>query len=154
MDITIEQAKAATPEIVALLDALNTALAGYSSEQRHALSVDQLFRPNIRFFIVRMGDEAVACGGIGFCDGYAELKRMYSKPAVRGRGLAKALLARLEAEARAVGVGLVRIETGIHQHEALCFYEAAGYRRRGPFGPYADMAPSAIETSLFYEKSV
>jgi putative acetyltransferase len=154
MDITIEQAKAATPEIVALLDALNTDLAGHSNEQRHALSVDQLFQPNIRFFVVRMGDEAIACGGVGFYDGYAELKRMYSKPAVRGRGVAKALLARLEAEARETGAGLVRVETGIHQREALRFYEAAGYRRRGPFGPYADMGASAIETSLFYEKSI
>jgi putative acetyltransferase len=152
MGIAIEQAEAPTPEIVALLDALNKALAGYSSEQRHALSVEQLFRPNIRFFVVRIDDEAVACGGIGFYDGYAELKRMYSKPAVRSRGVAKTLLARLEAEARAADIRLVRIETGIHQHEALQFYEAAGYRRRGPFGPYADMAPGAIETSLFYEK--
>src|ERR1044071_5747070 len=113
-NIAIEQAKAATPEIVALLDALNNALAGYSSEQRHALSVDQLFQTNIRFFVVRIADEAVACGGIGFYDGYAELKRMYSKPAVRGRGVAKALLARLEAEARAVGSPLLRIETGVY----------------------------------------
>ncbi|HEX6120916.1 MAG TPA: GNAT family N-acetyltransferase [Dongiaceae bacterium] len=154
MDIAIEQAKAATPEIAALLDALNLALAGYSSEQRHALSVEQLFRPNIRFFVARVGGEAVACGGIGFYDGYAELKRMYSKPAVRGRGVARALLGRLEAEARAAGIGVLRIETGIHQHEALRFYEAAGYRRRGPFGAYADMAASAIGTSLFYEKSI
>jgi putative acetyltransferase len=153
MGIAIEQAKEATPEIVALLDALNDALAGYSSEQRHALSVDQLFQPNIRFFVVRVADEAVACGGIGFYDGYAELKRMYSTPEVRGRGVAKALLLRLEEEAREAGVGLLRIETGIHQREALRFYEAAGYRRCGPFGPYADMAASAIETSLFYEKS-
>jgi putative acetyltransferase len=152
--IAFEQAKEATPEIVALLDALNDALAGYSSEQRHALSVDQLFQPNIRFFVVRVADEAVACGGIGFYDGYAELKRMYSTPEVRGRGVAKALLLRLEEEAREAGVGLLRIETGIHQREALRFYEAAGYRRCGPFGPYADMAASAIETSLFYEKSV
>lgn len=154
MDITIEQATAATPEIVALLDALNTALAGYSSEQRHALSVDQLFQPNIRFFIARVGGEAVACGGIGFYDGYAELKRMYSTPAVRGCGVAKVLLARLEAEAREARVNVLRIETGIHQHEALRFYEAAGYRRRGPFGPYAAMPTTAIETSLFYEKSI
>lgn len=154
VDITIEQAKAATPEIVALLDALNKALAGYSDEQRHALSVDQLFQPNIRFFIARLNGEAVACGGIGFYDGYAELKRMYSKPAVRGRGVAKAVLARLEAEASEAGVSLLRIETGLHQHDALRFYEAAGYRRRGAFGPYAAMPAKAIETSLFYEKSL
>jgi putative acetyltransferase len=154
IEITLEQATGPTPEIVALLDELNAALAGYSSEQRHALSVDQLFRPNIRFFVARVDGTAVACGGIGFYDRYAELKRMYSKPEVRGRGVAKALLARLEAEAHEAGVTLLRIETGIHQREALRFYEAAGYRQRGPFGPYADMPASAIETSLFYEKSL
>ena len=155
MDVTIERVKAATPEIVTLLDALNKALAqGYSSEQRHALSIEQLFQPNIRFFVARVNSKAVACGGVGFYEGYAELKRMYSTPEVRGRGVAKALLIRLEAEAQEGGAGLVRIETGIHQHEALRFYEAAGYRQRGPFGPYADMSASAIETSLFYEKVV
>ena len=153
--LTIERVKAPTPEVVALLDELNAALAGpYSQEQRHALPVDRLFQPNIRFFIVRLDGEAVACGGIGFYDGFAELKRMYSKPVVRGRGVAKALLARLETEARDAGVGLLRIETGIYQDEAVRFYEGAGYRRRGPFGPYAEMTPKAIETSLFYEKSV
>jgi len=154
MDVAIEQAQAATPEIVALLDALNAALAGYSSEQRHALSVDQLFQPSVRFFLARVDGNAVACGGIGFYDGYAELKRMYSTPEVRGRGVAKALLARLETEARDAGVSILRIETGVHQHEALRFYEAAGYQRRDPFGPYADMPASAISTSLFYEKSI
>ncbi len=96
----------------------------------------------------------MACGGVAFCDGYAEVKRMYSKPSVRGRGVAKALLRRLEAEARAAGATLLRIETGLYQLEALRFYEGAGFRRRGPFGPYAELPPRAIELSLFYEKSV
>jgi hypothetical protein len=61
---------------------------------------------------------------------------------------------RLEAEARAAGAALLRIETGLYQAEALRFYEAAGFRRCGPFGPYADMPPHAIETSLFYEKAI
>jgi putative acetyltransferase len=153
-NITIERAAAATPEVIALLEALDRALAGYEPEQSHALSVEQLFQPDVRFFVVRAGGEAVACGGVGFYDGYAELKRMYAKPAVRGRGVAKALLARLEAEAREAGAHLLRIETGVHQHEALGFYEAAGFRRCGPFGPYALMPAKAIETSVFYEKSL
>jgi putative acetyltransferase len=104
--------------------------------------------------VVRLDGEAVACGGIAFYHGYAELKRMYSRPAVRGRGAAKLLLRRLETEARAVGATLLRLETGAYQHEALRFYEGAGFQRRGPFGHYADMPPHAIETSLFYEKAV
>ena len=154
-DIAIELVKAATPEVIALLDELNQALAGpYSKEQSHALPVDRLFQPNIRFFIARVGGEAVACGGVGFYGGYAELKRMYSKPVVRGRGVAKALLNRLVAEARDAGVTVLRIETGIHQHEALRFYEGAGFRRCEAFGPYADMPSKAIELSVFYEKAV
>jgi len=155
MTVVIEQVPAPTVEIVELLAELDAVLSGpYAADQRHALSVEQLFQPNVRFFVARLDGAAVACGGVGFYDGYAELKRMYSRPAVRGRGVAKALLRRLEAEARAVGSPLLRIETGVYQDEALRFYEGAGFRRCGPFGPYADMPPGAIELSLFYEKPV
>ena len=155
MDIAIALTKAATPEVVELLGELDAALSGpYTADQRHALSVEQLFRPDVRFFVARLEGAAVACGGIGFYHGYAELKRMYSRPSVRGRGVAKAILRRLEAEARAAGAPLLRIETGVYQEEALRFYEGAGFRRCGAFGPYADMPPRAIETSIFYEKAV
>jgi putative acetyltransferase len=153
MDIAIEQAPAPTPEIVELLTALDVALSGpYAADQRHALSIEQLFQPDVRFFVARLDGAAVACGGVGFYDGYAEVKRMYSKPSVRGRGVAKLLLLRIEAEARAGGATLLRIETGLYQQEALRFYEGAGFRRCGPFGPYAKMPARAIETSVFYEK--
>lgn len=151
--VAIERAERPTPEIVALIEALNRALdVGYSPDQKHALSLEQLFQPNIRFFVARLGGAAVACGGIGFYDGYAELKRMYAADAVRGKGVAKAVLARLEAEARQAGYALVCIETGDQQHAAMRFYEGAGYRKCGPFGPYAQMPPNAIATSVFYEK--
>ena len=152
-DVKIERVTAPTAEVIALLDGLNAALAGpYSEEQRHALPVDRLFQPNILFFIARVDGEAVACGGIGFYDGFAELKRMYSKPSIRGRGVARKLLARLEAEAIDSGQTLLRIETGMYQDEAMRFYERAGYNRCEAFGPYAAMPPAAIETSVFYEK--
>ena len=154
MTVVIEQASAPTAEIVELLAELDAELSGpYSADQRHALSVEKLFQPDVRFFVARLEGVAVACGGIGFYDGYAELKRMYSRPSVRGRGVAKAILRRLEAEARAAGMRLLRIETGAYQEEALRFYEGAGFRRCGAFGPYAKMPARAIETSIFYEKS-
>jgi len=154
-DWTIERATAPTPEIVALLQALDADLSGpYSPDQHHALSVEKLFQPNVRFFVVRHAAEAVACGGLGFYDGYAELKRMYAKPEARGSGIAAALLARLEAEARAAGVKRLTIETGIYQHAAMRFYEKAGFVRCNAFGPYATMAPNAIATSAFYEKAL
>jgi putative acetyltransferase len=153
VSLVLDRATAPTPEILALLTELNRALdVGYAPDQKHALSIAQLFQPNIRFFVARLEGVAVACGGIGFYDGYAELKRMYAKPEVRGTGVAKALLARLETEAREAGVAVVRIETGDQQHAAMRFYVAAGYRQCAAFGPYAAMAPNAIATSVFYEK--
>jgi GNAT superfamily N-acetyltransferase len=155
MEIEFESVTAPTPEVRQLLEELDEALSGpYSSDQRHALSVDQLFQPNIRFFLARMDGVAVACGGVAFLDGYAEVKRMYSKPSVRGRGVAKGLLRQIEAETRDAGLSILRIETGVYQEEALRFYEGTGFRRCGPFGPYAALPSHAIETSLFYEKTL
>ena len=88
MDIAIEPASAATAEIVTLLGELDAALSGpYSPDQRHALSIEQLFQPEVRFFVARVDGMAVACGGVAFLDGYAEVKRMYTRPSVRGRGV-------------------------------------------------------------------
>lgn len=155
MDVAIKRAERATPEITALLEELDRALdQGYSPDQKHALPVERLFQPNIRFYVARVDGAAVACGGIGLFDGYAELKRMYAKPAARGTGIARGLLARLEAEARAAGIAVVRIETGNLQQAAMRFYEREGYRRCDAFGPYAEMPPNAIATSVFYEKAL
>jgi GNAT superfamily N-acetyltransferase len=155
MEIEIETVTAPTLEVRQLLEELDEALSGpYSSDQRHALSVEQLFQPNLRFFLARVDGVAVACGGVAFLDGYGEVKRMYSKPSVRRRGVAKGVLRRIETEIRDAGLSLLRIETGVYQEEALRFYEGAGFRRCGPFGPYAALPPHAIETSLFYEKTV
>jgi putative acetyltransferase len=152
MKIEIEVAKSATVEIAGLLEELNAALAGYADEQRHALSMDQLFQPGVRFFLARSSGEAVACGGVAFFEGYAEVKRMYSRQSVRGKGVAKAILRRLESEARAARLPLLRLETGIYQQDALKFYEGMGFRPCAAFGAYLAMPANAIVTSLFYEK--
>jgi putative acetyltransferase len=77
---------------------------------------------------------------------------MYTRPAARGRGLAKALLGRIEEHAGAAGVATLCLETGTRQHEAIGLYLGMGFRPRGPFGAYAAMRPEQIAESLFYEK--
>jgi ribosomal protein S18 acetylase RimI-like enzyme len=54
----------------------------------------------------------------------------------------------LAAHARARDIGLVRLETGIHQHEAIALYEAMGFRRVGRFGGYPD-----DPLSVFFERA-
>ena len=153
--IAIERLSALTPEAATLLEALDRDLgSSYSEEQQHGLRPEALFQPNNYFLIARLDGAAVGCGGVAMLDGFAEVKRMYTGEAARGSGVAKAILARIEAEARSAGKPLLRLETGIHQRAAIAFYERMGFRICGVFGEYADMTPRQIETSVFYEKSL
>ncbi len=153
MNVAVEPAPAATPEATKLLAELDQILgAAYEVDQRHAVSVEELFQPAIRFFIARLNGEAVGCGGVALFGDYAEVKRMYTREAARRRGVGKALLACIELEARKAAIRVLRLETGVHQTAAIGLYEGWGFRRREPFGHYADLPPRSIATSVFYEK--
>ena len=151
--IAIEQLFGPTPDAAALIAELDGVLgAVYEPEQRHGLSIEQVFGPHVRFFVARLGGEAVGCGAVALFEGYAEVKRMYTRESTRGRGVGKALLARIEQEARAAGKPILRLETGTLQAAAIGLYEQCGFRSCGAFGPYAALPPHRIATSLFYEK--
>jgi putative acetyltransferase len=61
-----------------------------------------------------------------------EVKHLYVTGAARRRGVASALMDALEAEAARRGARIV-LETGFAQPEAIAFYQARGYRRRGRY---------------------
>lgn len=68
----------------------------------------------------------------------AEVKRMYVVPAARGRGLARRMLAHLEASAAEHGAEAMVLETGLAQPEAIALYESSGYQPIAAFGHYKD----------------
>jgi len=104
MDLAIEHMEAATDEVRQLIAELDIALTGnYLPEQHHAVSLVQLFGGNVKFFVARSDGVAVGCGGVGFYDGFAEVKRMYTRPTARRMGVAAGILRRLEREARTAG---------------------------------------------------
>ncbi|MCM8553250.1 GNAT family N-acetyltransferase [Streptomyces sp. STCH 565 A] len=72
----------------------------------------------------------------GNLDGDAELKRMFVIAQVRGRGLARPILAALEDDARAAGRTRMVLETGTKQPEAVALYTSSGYEPCGKFGYY------------------
>jgi putative acetyltransferase len=155
MSLVVEQVAAPTDDARALVGELDAELAGpYAPEQRHGFDLARLFRPGVLFFVARLDGDAVGCGGVAFDDGLAEVKRMYVRPAARGRGVAGAVLTRLEEEARAHGVTRLALETGDAQLAALRFYERAGFTRCAAFGAYAAMPPRAVERSVFFEKAI
>lgn len=97
------------------------------------------FRPPRGVFLVAVLDGVpVGCGGWrGLGDGRVEIKRMYTAPAARGRGVARAVLAELERTAAAAGHARVLLETGLGQPEAMTLYGSAGYDPIDGFGHHA-----------------
>lgn len=65
-----------------------------------------------------------------------EIKRMYVVPRVQRRGLARLMLAHLEATAAAAGADVMVLETGLKQPEAIALYESSGYVPVEGFGYY------------------
>ena len=83
--------------------------------------------------------DLLGCGAVRLREpGVAEIKRMYVRPHARGRGIGRALLGALEAEAEALFADRVVLETGARQLEAVELYRRAGYVEIERFGEYTD----------------
>jgi putative acetyltransferase len=151
MPVTITQENPDAPDAVALIAELDALVAPlYPSRSRHGYSVDKLLAENIPFFVLRANGTPAACAGIKLvASEYGEVKRMYVRPIFRRLGFATRLLDHLAAYATAHGIEVLRLETGIHQHEAIVLYEHYGFYRIPPFGPYFD-----DPVSLCYEKRI
>jgi putative acetyltransferase len=150
--LTLALERADQPDLIALIDELDAYQKPlYPPESHHGIDIAALTRPEVLFAALRNAEGlAVGIGALVLdADRSGELKRLYLPPAWRGGGRARALLAFLELEGAGRGCRCFRLETGIHQHEALAFYAAAGYTRRGPFGHYR---PDPL--SVFMEKVI
>lgn len=140
-----------TPDAEALIAELDAQLEQlYPAMSRHGYSVDKLIAQEVVFFVVRDDGVPVGCGGVQlFDEGYGEIKRMYVRPAYRGRGYAKLMLDHLADYTRQHGAPLLRLETGIHQRAAIALYERAGFKSIPPFGEYRE-----DPLSRFYEMRI
>ncbi len=152
-EITIErecQLAEDTAEMVIEVDNYTRSL--YSPENIYGFKPNQLEHPKIHFMVVRKDGQPIACAGIKIYDEdendqYTEVKRMYVRQGYRGKGLAKHLLKVLEELSLSLGFPVVRLETGIHQPDAISLYQKVGYKSRGVFGDYRESTEN-----VFFEK--
>jgi GNAT superfamily N-acetyltransferase len=106
------------------------------------------------FLVARWFGRPVGCGALrSLREAYlirelgprvGELKRMYVAPEVRGQGIGRALLARLEAEGRTLGLTRLVLETGTRQAEALALYRRAGFTEIAAYGEYAASPATSV----------
>jgi putative acetyltransferase len=147
--VTISQESPRQPEVVLLVEELDAYLSAlYPPESNHLLDIESLAQPDIRFLVARLDGQVMGCVALRVDPaGWGEVKRLYVPPRARGLGIGRRLLAALEAQARREGLTLLRLETGIHQPEALGLFRAAGFVEIPAFAPYA---PDPL--SVFMEK--
>lgn len=123
-----------------LIAALNTELETMYPEagaNHFRLDPDEVAEGRGGFYVLYVDGAAVGCGALRLLDAdTAELKRMYLSPMARGTGLGHRLVVALEAEARALGVRRLVLETGIRQTAALALYRRVGFRPIPLFGEY------------------
>jgi ribosomal protein S18 acetylase RimI-like enzyme len=125
-------------------------VARYGGRDETPLAPGYFEPPAGSFFVGYVAGRPVATGAwrrrhdvvVDGSDDAAEIKRMYVAPEARGRGLARAMLAHLEATARSAGAEVMVLETGLAQPEAIALYESSGYTPIPGFGFYKD-APLA-----------
>jgi putative acetyltransferase len=104
----------------------------------------------IEFVAGFVAGRPVACGALQpLGAGVGELKRMYVRPAFRGQGLSRLILAALEERAMQRGLHTLRLEIGRYLAPALGLYRGAGYQPIPLFGDYV-----GSRTSLCFEKSL
>ncbi len=95
-------------------------------------------------------NEPIGCGAIKeFSSGSAEVKRMYTRPGSRGKGIATKILMELEKWAKELSFDKCILETGKKQPEAVALYKKNNYNPIPNYGQYA-----GIENSLCFEKEL
>ena len=108
-------------------------------ESVHALDLDALRKPGIRFWTAWLGDALVATAALKrWDDEHAELKSMRTTAALRGQGIAARMLAHTIAKARTLGHARMSLETGSQPFfaPARALYAKHGFEECGPFGSY------------------
>lgn len=80
--------------------------------------------------VATIGDDAVGCVVVAApADGGTEIKRLWVNPAVRGRGVASALVRACLDHAKQTAVGSVRLSVWEWRKDAISLYERIGFTR-------------------------
>lgn len=133
--------RADTESSLALQDAFFADIAsrypGWDPDAGPSADPSELSPPGGAWVVAYLDEQPVGCGGFKAVDEETvEIRRVFLKPAARGRGLGRLLLRELETQALARGYRRARLTTGDRQPEALGLFRAAGYAEVEDFNGY------------------
>lgn len=148
--LTLLRADSDNLDFIELVKQLDAVLAQIDGEE-HSFYNQYNKIDTIKHAVVAYNDgKPVGCGAIKeFAAGIMEVKRMYTAPQSRGKGIATEILKELEVWATKMGYEKCVLETGIRQPDAIILYKKNGYQIIPNYGQYA-----GVENSLCFEKKL
>jgi putative acetyltransferase len=141
----VDPTRADVVELIHQLDEYQESM--YPSESNHLDSLDELSKPTVYFLAAYADSEICGIGAVKVISDYGEIKRLYVPEKHRGKGIAKKIVEELENCLVKRSIFTARLETGIHQREAIDLYKKLGYLETAPFGDY-----TKDPLSVFMEK--
>ena len=124
-------------------------------ESVHALDLAALRRPEITFWTAWSRGELLGCGALKeLAAGHGEVKSMRTAPAHRRKGVARAMLQHIMAEARRRSYTRLSLETGSMRafEPARRLYASFGFTYCAPFGEYVEDPNSVFLTRTLEER--
>jgi GNAT superfamily N-acetyltransferase len=115
--------------------------AGFDPANGKPVGVEDMTPPRGWFFLARLDGRPVGCGALVRLSAKAgEIKRMWTAPEARGLGVAKRLIAAIEAQAGEAGLTTLRLDTNRALKEAQALYRKLGFVEIARYNdnPYAD----------------
>ena len=148
--LSILRTDSSHPDFIELVKQLDAYLAELDGEEHAFYNKLNVITHIKHAVVVYENDKPVACGAIrNFGTDSMEVKRMYTLPEMRGKGIAQMALAELEKWAAELGYKKCILETGKRQPEAIRLYEKKGYKIIPNYGEYLN-----IENSVCFEKEL
>ena len=99
--------------------------------------------PRGRLLLAMDNDAPAGCVALRpITDDVCEMKRLYLRPSLRGKGAGRMLAGRIIDEARAIGYRTMRLDSLPAMTEAIALYEALGFRKIAPY--YTNPVPGTV----------
>jgi GNAT superfamily N-acetyltransferase len=114
---------------------------GFDPARSNSASIEEMTPPAGFLALAWLDGAPVGCGALKLSgESTGEIKRMWTTPHARGLGVARRVLAWLDARAREAGLTRLRLETNRTLTEAQALYRTEGYQEVASFNaePYAD----------------
>jgi ribosomal protein S18 acetylase RimI-like enzyme len=126
---------------------LEISLCFQNFEQELATLPGSYAPPSGRLLLAQETNQAAGCVGVrALGDGVCEMKRLYVRPAWRGKGLGRILAKAIIASASEIGYTSMRLDTLASMQPAISLYHSLGFRQIAPY--YANPSEKAVFMEL------